>query len=100
MLLIKSNNVIVVLILFLFLRALLQATLPTTIQSELFRLKIKKKGKQPQCSTSIYDYSYNNIVNGLNAPHIVEELWSTNQRVQIFKAMQSLSKKGCRYEIS
>lgn len=81
MLLIKSNNVIVVLILFSFLRALLQATLLNTIQSELFRLKIeKKKGKQPQCSTSIYDYSDNNIVNGLNAPHIVEELWSTNPR--------------------
>lgn len=81
MLPIKSNNVIVVLILFSFLRALLQATLLNTIQSELFRLKIeKKKGKQPQCSTSIYDYSYNNIVNGLNAPHIVEELWSTNPR--------------------
>ena len=82
MLLIKSNNVIVVLILFSFLRALLQATLLNTIQSELFRLKIeKKKGKQPQCSTSIYDYSYNNpIVNGLNALHIVEELWSTNPR--------------------
>ena len=81
MLLIKSNNVIVVLILFSFLRALLRATLLNTIQTELFRLKIeKKKGKQPQCSTSIYDYSYNNIVNGLNAPHIVEELWSTNPR--------------------
>ena len=81
MLPIKSNNVIVVLILFSFLRALLRATLLNTIQSELFRLKIeKKKGKQPQCSTSIYDYSYNNIVNGLNAPHIVEELWSTNPR--------------------
>ena len=81
MLLIKSNNVIVVLILFSFLRSLLQATVLNTIQSELFRLKIeKKKGKQPQCSTSIYDYSYNNIVNGLNAPHIVEELWSTNPR--------------------
>lgn len=81
MLPIKSNNVIVVLILFSFLRTLLQATLLNTIQSELFRLKIeKKKGKQPQCSTSIYDYSYNNIVNGLNAPHIVEELWSTNPR--------------------
>lgn len=84
MLPIKSNDVIVVLILFSFLRALLQATLLNTIQSELFRLKIeKKKGKQPQCSTSIYDYSYNNpnpIVNGLNAPHIVEELWSTNPR--------------------
>ena len=79
MLLIKSN-VIVVLILFSLLRALLQATLLNTIQSELFRLKLKKKGKQPQCSTSIYDYSYNNIVNGLNAPHIVEELWSTNLR--------------------
>ena len=81
MLLIKSNNVIVVLILFSFLRSLLQATVLNTIQSELFRLKIeKKKGKQPQCSTSIYDYSYNNIVNDLNAPHIVEELWSTNLR--------------------
>lgn len=81
MLLIKSNNDIVVLIPFSFLRALLGATLLNTIQSELFRLKIeKKKGKQPQCSTSIYDYSYNNIVNGLNAPHIVEELWSTNPR--------------------
>lgn len=43
MLLIKSNNVIVVLILFSFLRALLQATLLNTIQSELFRLKIEKK---------------------------------------------------------
>ena len=42
MLLIKSN-VIVVLILFSFLRALLQATLLNTIQSELFRLKIEKK---------------------------------------------------------
>ena len=43
MLLIKANNVIVVLILFSFLRALLQATLLNTIQSELFRLKIEKK---------------------------------------------------------
>lgn len=43
MLLIKSNNVIVVLILFSFLRALLLATLLNTIQSELFRLKIEKK---------------------------------------------------------
>lgn len=43
MLLIKSNNVIVVLILFSFLRSLLQATVLNTIQSELFRLKIEKK---------------------------------------------------------
>lgn len=46
MLLIKSNNVIVVLILFSFLRALLRATLLNTIQSELFRLKIEKKKKE------------------------------------------------------
>ena len=81
------------------MRALLQATLLNTVQRELFRLKIEKKGKQskqPQCSTSIYDYSYNSI-NGLNAPHIVEELCA---RVQIFKAMHSLNEKGCRYEIS
>ena len=43
MLLIKSNNVIVVLILFSFLSALLRATLLNTIKSELFRLKIEKK---------------------------------------------------------
>lgn len=43
MLPIKSNNVIVVLILFSFLRSLLQATVLNTIQSELFRLKIEKK---------------------------------------------------------
>ena len=46
MLPIKSNNVIVVLILFSFLRALLLATLLNTIQSELFRLKIEKKKKE------------------------------------------------------
>ena len=82
MLLIKSNNVIVVLILFSFLRALLQATLLNTIQSELFSLKIEKKKENSPNAQHLFMtiHSYNNIVNGLNAPHIVEELWSTNPR--------------------
>ena len=77
---IKSNNFIVVLILFSFLRALLRATLLNTIQRERFRLKIEKQRKTAPMLNIYLWLFFNNIVSSLKAPHIVEELWSTNLR--------------------
>ena len=71
---IKSNNFIVVLILFSFLRALLRATLLNTIQRERFRLKIEKKRKTAPMLNIYLWLFFNNTVNSLKAPHIVEEL--------------------------
>ena len=76
----KSNNFIVVLILFSFLRALLRATLLNTIQRERFRLKIEKKRKTAPMPDIYLWLFFNNTVNSLKAPRIVEELWFTNPR--------------------